>query len=66
MIKEDEGGHQSPLLVHGNKAAVTNTVNEKNESGLLVQVKEGNTNTFDGIIGYVPPANDEEKGYFMG
>jgi len=42
------------------------TIPEKNESGLLVQVKEGNTNTFDGIIGYVPPANDEEEGYFMG
>lgn len=42
------------------------TIPEKNESGLLVQVKEGNTNTFDGIIGYVPPANDAETGYFMG
>ncbi|MCX6159287.1 MAG: POTRA domain-containing protein [Ignavibacteriota bacterium] len=42
------------------------TLTNKNESGLLVKVKEGNTNTFDGIIGYVPPANDKENGYFTG
>lgn len=42
------------------------TLTNKNESGLLITVKEGNTNTFDGIIGYVPPANDKEDGYFTG
>jgi outer membrane protein insertion porin family len=42
------------------------TLTNKNESGLLIKVKEGNTNTFDGIIGYVPPANDKESGYFTG
>jgi outer membrane protein insertion porin family len=42
------------------------TLTNKNESGLLIKVKEGNTNTFDGIIGYVPPANDKENGYFTG
>lgn len=42
------------------------TLTAKNESGLLIKVKEGNTNTFDGIIGYVPPANDKEDGYLTG
>ncbi len=42
------------------------TLASKNESGLLITVKEGNTNTFDGILGYVPPANDKESGYFTG
>lgn len=38
----------------------------KNITVLLLKVKEGNTNTFDGIIGYLPPAQDEEQGYFTG
>jgi outer membrane protein insertion porin family len=38
----------------------------KNSTVLLINVKEGNTNTFDGIIGYVPPAQSEENGYFTG
>lgn len=42
------------------------TLTNKNESGLLINVKEGNTNTFDGIIGYVPPVNEKESGYFTG
>lgn len=42
------------------------TLTNKNESGLLVKVKEGSTNTFDGIIGYVPPVSDKESGYFTG
>jgi len=42
------------------------TLTNKKESGLLINVKEGNTNTFDGIIGYVPPANETESGYFTG
>lgn len=42
------------------------TLTGKNESGLLITVKEGNTNTFDGILGYVPPASENEKGYFTG
>ncbi len=45
---------------------VVYTLTNKNESGLLIKVKEGNTNTFDGIIGYVPPANEKENGYFTG
>lgn len=42
------------------------TIKGKNRSGLLIEVVEGNTSTFDGIIGYVPPENDTEDGYFTG
>lgn len=42
------------------------TVKNTGKNGLLITVKEGNTNTFDGVIGYVPPANDNETGYFTG
>lgn len=41
-------------------------VKYKNSSVLLIKVTEGSTNTFDGILGYVPPAGDEDKGYFTG
>jgi len=42
------------------------TIKNTNTTGLLIEVKEGNTNTFDGILGYVPPANENEDGYFTG
>ncbi|MCX7833572.1 MAG: BamA/TamA family outer membrane protein [Ignavibacteria bacterium] len=42
------------------------TVKNSGRNGLLISVKEGNTNTFDGVIGYVPPAKEDEKGYFTG
>ncbi len=42
------------------------SLKNKKQSGLLIEVKEGNTNTFDGILGYIPPATDEEKGYLTG
>lgn len=38
----------------------------RDESGLIIEVSEGNTNTFDGIIGYVPPVLEDETGYFTG
>lgn len=38
----------------------------KNSTVLFIQLKEGNTNTFDGIIGYNPPVTNEAKGYFTG
>lgn len=38
----------------------------KNSTVLIIKVREGNTNTFDGIIGYVPPAQNEDNGYFTG
>lgn len=41
------------------------TMKNKNESGLLIEVREGNTNTFDGILGYNPPSGNE-SGYFTG
>lgn len=33
---------------------------------LSLEVKEGNTNSFDGIIGYVPSTNLNESGYLTG
>lgn len=42
------------------------TLKNKDESGLLINVKEGNTNTFDGILGYNPPQGQEESGYLTG
>jgi outer membrane protein insertion porin family len=42
------------------------SLKSKNESGLLIEVTEGNTNTFDGVLGYVPPSGTEDKGYLTG
>ncbi len=42
------------------------SLKNKNESGLLIEVTEGNTNTFDGVLGYVPPAGNDQPGYFTG
>lgn len=42
------------------------SLKNENKSGLLVEVVEGNTNTFDGVLGYVPPAGTEESGYLTG
>ncbi|MCX8056021.1 MAG: BamA/TamA family outer membrane protein [Ignavibacteria bacterium] len=40
---------------------------DENMNGVLeIEVKEGNTNSFDGIIGYVPSQNPKEKGYVTG
>ncbi len=33
---------------------------------LKIEVKEGNTNSFDGILGYVPSPTQNEKGYITG
>jgi outer membrane protein insertion porin family len=41
-------------------------VDSQNNGVLLVNVKERNTNNFDGIIGYVPAAKDNESGYVTG
>jgi len=40
--------------------------NSKDQGVLLIKVKEKQTNNFDGIIGYIPPASDKEKGYLTG
>jgi outer membrane protein insertion porin family len=37
-----------------------------NKGVLLVNIRERRTNNFDGIIGYVPPARDNETGYITG
>ncbi|MGA7160124.1 MAG: POTRA domain-containing protein [Bacteroidota bacterium] len=34
--------------------------------GLSIAVREGNTNNFDGIVGYVPPVAGGRSGYFTG
>ena len=36
------------------------------KGGILITVQEGNTNTFDGVVGYQPAATPTEKGYFTG
>lgn len=41
-------------------------INSKKEGVLLIEVKEKNTNNFDGIIGYIPPGKDESSGYVTG
>jgi outer membrane protein insertion porin family len=41
-------------------------IDNENNGVLLVTVKEKNTNSFDGIIGYVPPVDDDEAGYVTG
>jgi len=35
-------------------------------SGLLIRVQEGSTNTFDGVIGYIPGRTSDESGYVTG
>jgi len=41
------------------------TIKKSGITGLLIQVKEGNTNTFDGVIGYAPGINNQ-NGYLTG
>jgi len=41
-------------------------VNNLNEGVLTIKVKEKQTNSFDGIIGYIPPVSDKQKGYVTG
>jgi outer membrane protein insertion porin family len=41
-------------------------IDSQNDGILQINVKERNTNNFDGIIGYVPPATNDEKGYVTG
>lgn len=40
--------------------------NERQEGVLKITLKEANTNNFDGVIGYLPPAQNEESGYLTG
>lgn len=41
-------------------------INSKDEGVLVLNVKEKNTNNFDGIIGYIPPGKNESSGYVTG
>lgn len=41
-------------------------IDQDGNGTLKVSLKEGNTNSFDGIIGYIPAASAREKGYFSG
>jgi outer membrane protein insertion porin family len=41
-------------------------LDSKNDGVLQIRVKERNTNNFDGIIGYIPPQNENESGYVTG
>jgi len=41
-------------------------LDSKNDGILQINVKERNTNNFDGIIGYIPPQNENESGYVTG
>jgi outer membrane protein assembly factor BamA len=38
----------------------------KKGGGLLIRVQEGNSNTFDGILGYLPKGATNPSGYFTG
>ena len=40
--------------------------NERQEGVLRITVKEANTNNFDGVIGYLPPGQNEQSGYLTG
>jgi outer membrane protein assembly factor BamA len=41
-------------------------INQDNEGVLVINVKEKQTNNFDGIIGYIPPSGNIQKGYLTG
>jgi len=41
-------------------------IDSQNSGVLQINVKERNTNSFDGIIGYIPPAKNNESGYITG
>ena len=40
--------------------------NSKDKGVLEVTVNERETNSFDGIVGYIPPSDDNESGYITG
>jgi len=40
--------------------------NSQNKGVLQIDVTEKSTNSFDGVLGYIPTTNDKGKGYFTG
>ncbi len=53
---------EAPQLYLSRDPGLSDTVS----GGLSIAVQEGNTNNFDGIVGYVPPLPGEGSGYFTG
>jgi len=45
---------------------LSNSLDDSLRGGIRISVKEGNANTFDGIIGYVPATPPNSDGYFTG
>ncbi len=41
-------------------------VTDEKEGGILIRIEEGSPNRFDGVVGYVPGARQNESGYVMG
>ncbi|MEO8398189.1 MAG: POTRA domain-containing protein [Ignavibacteriaceae bacterium] len=41
-------------------------INSENEGVIVIEVKEKQTNNFDGIIGYIPPPKEGESGFLTG
>jgi outer membrane protein insertion porin family len=41
-------------------------VDSDNKGVLVVNIKDRQTNNFDGIIGYIPPSGDEDSGFLTG
>ncbi len=41
-------------------------INKNDQGVLVIEIKEKQTNNFDGIIGYIPPNQNESKGYLTG
>lgn len=42
------------------------TLNSQGKGELVINVEEGNMNNVDGVVGYNPPNQNNEKGYFTG
>ncbi len=58
----------SNFVAEKNISSITKTSQQYGQptsSGLLIKVTEANTNSFDGVVGYLP-GSDSEKGYFTG
>jgi outer membrane protein assembly factor BamA len=59
-----------PVLLHAmnlfSKVQEPDVFIDSNGGGLLLNVTEENTNTFDGIVGYSPPATGTGSGVFSG
>lgn len=45
---------------------LSGNLSDSMRGGVLLTVKEGGTNTFDGVVGYVPETVPGTKGYFTG